>query len=297
VSAGEGRLPYRGYETWYRVVGDREEPGKLPLLCLHGGPGGTHDYLEPLEAMAGTGRRVVFYDQLGCGRSDLPDDPSLYTVELFVDEVGEVRRGLELDRLHLFGNSWGGMLAMEYALTQPDGLASLVLASAPASIPQWVEETGRLRAQLPQAVQDTLQRHEEAGTTEDPEYVEACLEFYRRHVCRTDPWPECVLRSFEFIERHGLVYRTMNGPSEFHVTGTLREWSVVEGLGEIDVPTLVVTGEHDEATPAVNRTVADGIPGAESVIYPNASHMAHVEDTEGYVRLLDDFLTRVEARL
>jgi proline-specific peptidase len=278
-------------------VGKREEPGKLPLLCLHGGPGGTHDYLEPLEAMAETGRRVVFYDQVGCGRSDLPDDPSLYTVELFVDEVGEVRRGLELDRLHLFGNSWGGMLAMEYALTRPEGVASLVLASAPASIPQWVEETGRLRAQLPPEVQDTLRRHEEAGTTADPEYAAACDEFYRRHVCRTDPWPECVLRSFEFIERHGLVYRTMNGPSEFHVTGSLRHWSVVERLGEIDLPTLVVTGEHDEATPAVNRTVADGIPGAESVIYPDASHMAHVEDTEGYVRLLDDFLTRVEAQL
>jgi proline-specific peptidase len=297
VSTAEGRLPFRGFETWYRVVGEREEPGKLPLLCLHGGPGGTHDYLEPLEAMAETGRRVVIYDQLGCGRSDLPDDPSLYTVELFVDEVGEVRRGLGLDRIHLFGSSWGGMLAMEYALTKPEGVAGLVLASAPASIPQWVEETGRLRAQLPQEVQDTLRRHEEAGTTHDPEYVEACVEFYRRHVCRADPWPECVLRSFEFIERHGLVYRTMNGPSEFHVTGTLRHWSVVDRLGEIDLPTLVVTGEHDEATPAVNRTVADAIPGAESVIYPDASHMAHVEDTDGYVRLLDDFLTRVEAQL
>ena len=293
----EGRVPFRGYHTWYRVVGDAEEDGKLPLLCLHGGPGGTHDYLEPLEAVAETGRRVAFYDQLGCGRSDLPDDPSFYTLELFVDEVGLVRDELGLERVHLFGNSWGGMLAMECALTRPSGLASLVLASSPASIPQWVEETGKLRAQLPQEVQDTLRRHEEAGTTDDPEYEEACTVFYERHVCRADPWPECVLRSFDFIAKHGLVYHTMNGPSEFHVTGTLREWSVVDRLGEIDVPTLVVTGEHDEATPAINRTVSEGIRGAESVIYPNASHMAHVEDTPGYVRLLDDFLSRVEARL
>jgi L-proline amide hydrolase len=293
-AAQEGFVPFRGHRTWYRVVGEVEEPGKLPLLCLHGGPGGTHDYIEPLEGMAATGRRVVFYDQLGCGKSDLPDDLSLWTVELFVEEVGVVREALGLDRVHLFGNSWGGMLAMEYALTQPAGLESLVLASAPASIPQWVEETGRLRARLPADVQAVLDRHEAAGTTDDAEYTEAAMVFNRRHVCRVDPWPDCVLRSFDFIERHGVVYRTMNGPSEFHVTGTLREWSVVDRLGEIDVPTLVVTGEHDEATPAINRTVAEGIPGAESVILADASHMAHVERTEDYLRLLDVFLGRVE---
>jgi proline-specific peptidase len=293
----EGRIAFRGFETWYRIVGEEEDAGKLPVLLLHGGPGGTHDYLEPLEALAATGRRAIFYDQLGCGQSDLPDDPSLFTVDLFVDEVGAVRDALGLDRVHLFGNSWGGMLAMEYALTKPPGLASLVLASSPASIPQWIEETGRLRARLPQDVQDTLTRHEDAGTTDSPEYEEACMVFYKRHVCHAGEWPECVLRSFDFIERHGLVYRTMNGPSEFHVTGTLKNWSVVDRLGEIRVPTLVVTGEHDEATPAINRTVSEAIPGAESVIYPDASHMAHVEDTDGYVRLLDRFFSSVEAEV
>jgi L-proline amide hydrolase len=290
----EGYVPFRGYRTWYRVVGEAEEPGKLPLLCLHGGPGGTHDYLEPLEGMAETGRRAIFYDQLGCGKSDLPDDSSLWTVELFVEEVGVVREALGLDRVHVFGSSWGGMLAMEYALTQPSGLASLVLASSPASMPQWVEETGRLRAQLPADVREVLDRHEAAGTTHEPEYARATEVFYKRHVCRTEPWPRCVNRSFEFIAKHGVVYRTMNGPSEFHVTGTLRDWSVVDRLGEIRVPTLVVTGEHDEATPAINRTVTEGIPGAESVIVPDASHMAHVEQTDDYLRLLDDFLSRVE---
>lgn len=293
----EGRIPFRGFQTWYRIVGEGDGAGKLPVLLLHGGPGGTHDYLEPLEQLIATGRRAIFYDQLGCGQSDLPDDPSLFTVDLFVDEVSAVRGALELDRVHLFGNSWGGMLAMEYALTQPAGLASLALASAPASIPQWIEETAKLRAELPRDVQETLSRHEEAGTTASPEYEEACMVFYKRHVCRADEWPECVLRSFEFIERHGLVYRTMNGPSEFHVTGTLKTWSVIHRLGDIRVPTLVVTGEYDEATPAINRTVSKGIPGAESVIYPNASHMAHVEDTDGYVRLLDRFFSRVEAEL
>ncbi len=186
---------------------------------------------------------------------------------------------------------------MEYALTRPRGLESLILASSPASIPQWVEETGKLRAKLPQAVQDVLDRHEAAGTTDDPEYEEAAMVFYKRHVCRVEPWPDCVLRSFQFIAEHGVVYHTMNGPSEFHVTGNLRHWSVVGRLPEIQAPTFVVTGEHDEATPAINKTVAEGIPGAESVIYPGASHMAHVEDTEGYVRLLDEFLSRVEQRV
>ena len=149
----EGHIPYAGGETWYRIVGDGEEPGKLPLLCLHGGPGAPHDYLEPLEQLATTGRRVVFYDQIGCGRSWVEKPADFWTVELFVAEVQAVRDALGLDRTHLFGSSWGGMLAMEYALTQPAGLASLVLSSSPASIPLWEEETGRLRRELPDEAQ------------------------------------------------------------------------------------------------------------------------------------------------
>ena len=295
MTVAEGRLPFSGHEVWYRIVGDGEDAGKLPVLLLHGGPGATHDYLESLEALAETGRRAIFYDQLGCGRSDLPDDPSLYTVGLFVEEVGTVRRELGLERLHLFGNSWGGMLGMEYALTQPAGLASLVVASSPSSMEQWVSETARLRRELPRDVQEALDLHEAAGTTDSQEYTDACLVFYKRHVCRLDEWPDYVMRSFEFLDRHGLVYRTMNGPSEFHVTGTLRHWDITGRLGEIRVPTLVVSGEHDEATPAINRTVSGAIPGARSKILPGCSHMAHVEDPEGYVRLLDGFFSEVEA--
>jgi proline-specific peptidase len=296
MTVTEGYVPFRGYRTWYRIVGEGEDEGKLPVLYLHGGPGGTHDYLEPLEAMAETGRRAIFYDQIGCGKSDLPDDPSLWQVETFVDELAEVRRHLGLDRLHIFGNSWGGMLAMEYALTQPTGVTSMIVASSPASIPQWVAEANRLRSLLPEDVQETLTRHEEAGTTDSPEYEQACLVFYHRHVCRLDEWPDCVLRSFAFIEEHGVVYKTMNGPSEFHVIGPLKDWDITGRLGEIRIPTLVITGEHDEATPAINQTVSSGIRSSESVIYPGASHMAHVEDPHGYMRVLDGFLTRIEAR-
>jgi L-proline amide hydrolase len=286
----EGSIPFRGFQTWYREEGATED-GKLPVLCLHGGPGAAHDYLEPLFGLAQTGRRTVLYDQVGCGKSATPPQALDWTVELFVGEVDAVRDALGLERVHVFGNSWGGMLAMEYALTQPDGLASLVLASSPSSIPQWVEETGKLRAQLPQDVQDTLTRHEEAGTIHDPEYVAACMVFYERHVCRIVPFPDYVNRSFDQI---GEVYETMNGPSEFHVVGTLREWDITKRLGEVQVPTLVVTGEHDEATPAINRTASQGIPGAESVILDGCSHMAHVEETHKYLALLDRFFSRVE---
>jgi L-proline amide hydrolase len=291
----EGTVAFRGYRTWYRVVGEGEDPGRLPLLALHGGPGMSHDYLEPLAAVAETGRRVIFYDQLGgAGRSDQPHAPEMWTVELYKDELATVIHELHLGRYHLFGSSWGGMLAMEHALTQPKGLASLTIASSPASMRQWVAEANRLRTELPPEVQRTLLEHEEAGTTTDPAYVEAMLVFYRRHVCRSEPWPECITRAFERLEAHPEVYNTMNGPSEFHVTGTIRDWDIIERLGEIRVPTLVTSGEFDEATPAINETVHRGIRGSESVIFPHCSHVAFVEEPDRYMAVLTAFLDRVE---
>ncbi len=296
VPTREGSIPFRGHHVWYRIVGDHEEPGKFPLLTLHGGPGAAHDYLEPLEALAGTGRRVIFYDQLGCGKSSQPHDPSLWTVNLYVEEVGVVRRALGLERMHLLGQSWGGMLAMEYALTQPRGLVSLTIASSPASIPQWVAEANRLRTQLPPEVEKTLLKHETAGTTADPAYEEAMLVFYRRHVCRLEPWPECVMRTFAQLTQNPEVYHTMNGPSEFHVTGTLKTWNIVDRLGEVRIATLVTSGRYDEATPAVAETVHRGIAGSEWVIFEHSSHMAHVEEPEKFLNVLDGFLSRIETR-
>jgi len=292
----EGFVPFRGFKVWYQIVGDHDEPGKLPLMCLHGGPGATHDYLEPLEEMAQTGRRVIFYDQLGNGNSDHPHDPAMWTIALFVDELGVMRRALELDRVHLLGQSWGGMLAMEYALTQPKGLASLIVADSPASIPQWVAEANRLRAALPVETQQTLLKHEEAGTTDSPEYGEAMLVFYRRHVCRLDTWPDCLNRTFEKIQQNPGVYNTMNGPSEFHVIGTIKDWNIVDRLGEIRAPTLVIGGRYDEATPTITETVHRGIDGSEWVLFEQSSHVPHLEETERYMQVLDDFLNRVEAQ-
>jgi L-proline amide hydrolase len=291
----EGFIPIHGYRTWYRIVGNGEEPGKLPLLALHGGPGASHDYLEPLEAMANTGRRVIFYDQLGGGNSDHPHNPSLWTVELFLEELDAVRKALALERLHLLGQSWGGMLGMEYALTQPDGLVSLTVADSPASIPHWVGEANRLRAQLPPEVQHTLLQHEQQGTTDSEEYQDTMLVFYRRHVCRVDPWPDCVMRTFDKLVQYPEVYNTMNGPSEFYVIGTLKTWDITERLHEINVPTLLLSGRYDEATPSIVETIHRSIPGSEWIIFENSSHMPHVEETDLYIQALSRFLTRVEA--
>jgi proline-specific peptidase len=290
----EGRIPYAGGETWYQIVGDGEQPGKLPLLCLHGGPGALHDYLEPLGALAETGRRVVFYDQIGCGKSWLEADPATWTVELYVSEVGAVRDALGLGRIHLFGSSWGGMLAMEYALTRPAGLASLILSSSPPSIPVWAEEANRLRHELPAEVQRVLDEHEAAGTIDSPEYEEATMEFYKRHVCRIDPWPDYVVRTFAGLQEHPDVYMTMQGPNEFVITGTLKNWDITGRLGEIDVPTLITAGRHDEFTPRQADALQRGIPGSELVTFEEGSHMQFAEEPERYCELVAGFLDRVE---
>jgi len=296
MPATEGFVAFHGYKVWYRIVGEHEAPGKLPVLCLHGGPGIPHDYLEPLETLAATGRRIIFYDQLGAGNSDHPHNPSLWTVPLFVEELGVVRQALGLEQVHILGQSWGGMLGMQYALTQPAGLASLIVADSPASMAQWVAEANRLRAELPAEVQNTLLKHEAAGTTDDPAYQAAMLVYYQRHLCRLNPFPECVNRAFDKLYADPEVYYTMNGPSEFHVTGVIRDWNIVDRLGEIRVPTLVISGRYDEATPAIAQTVHHGIAGSEWVLFENSAHLPHVEETQRFLQVAAQFLDRVESQ-
>jgi L-proline amide hydrolase len=292
--ATAGTIPYEDGKTWYRIVGDGEEPGKLPLVCLHGGPGALHDYLEPLATFAGTGRRVVFYDQIGCGKSWVEKPKNFWTVELFVREVQAVRDALGLDRIHLFGSSWGGMLAMEYALTRPSGLASLVLSSSPASIPLWEQETGRLRRELPEETQRVLDEEEAAGALDSPEYEAATMEFYKRHLCRVDPFPDHVQRTFKGLAEHPDVYMHMQGPNEFVITGTLKTWDITDRLGEIGVPTLITAGAHDEFTPVQAQRLNEGIPGSELVTFENSSHMQFTEEPERYREVVAAFLDRVE---
>jgi L-proline amide hydrolase len=286
---------FEGHQTWYRVIGDLGAGGPAPVVVLHGGPGATHDYLLSLTDLARGGRPVVFYDQLGCGSSThLPDrGAEFWTVDLFVRQLAALIEHLGIgERYHVLGQSWGGFLAQEHAFTKPPGLQSLVLSNTAASFPDFVAECNRLRALLPPEVEETLRRHEEAQTTDHPEYQEACLVFYSRHVCRLDPWPEEVIRSFTLLEEEPTVYHVMNGPSEFHVIGSIRDWHSTDRLHLIDVPALVISGRHDEATPKLQEALVTGLADSEQVILEDASHMPFWEQRDAYMGVVGDWLAR-----
>lgn len=294
IASREGRARFGAYETWYRVSGDLGT-GKTPIVILHGGPGVAHNYVDSYKLLAKQGRAVIHYDQLGCGNSTLLPDKGadFWTPQLFIDELENLVDHLGIrPAFHVLGQSWGGMLGAEYAVIRPKGLKSLTIANSPASMKLWVEEANRLRAGLPAAVQDALNRHEEAGTTDDPEYQQATIAFYERHVCRVVPFPPEVEESFAQVARNPTVYNTMNGPNEFFVIGTLKSWSIIDRLPAIDVPTLIVSGRHDEATPATVQPYKDGIKGSQWEIFENSSHMPHVEEKEKCMQVVGAFLDR-----
>ncbi len=294
ISVKEGFIPFRGYRTWYRVVGAGETKVKVPLLCLHGGPGMSHDYLETLEAIALTGRQVIFYDQLGCGNSDHPHNPALWGIDLFVDEIHHVRQALGLHYMHLLGQSWGGFLAQEYMLTRPAGIRSLILANSAASTWRWIAEANRLRAELPESIQQILTVHEEDGSTADPTYASATNVYYNRHLCRLNPMPECLQRSIEKLGQDPEVYNTMWGPSEFFCNGILQNWDIESRLSEIDLPTLILSGVYDESTIAINQHLQQSIRGSEWVLFEHSAHTPHLEETNKYLQVLDNFLSRMD---
>lgn len=281
----EGHIDVPGGQVWYKVVGSGES---VPLLTLHGGPGGGHDYLEPLNALASE-RPIVFFDQLGCGKSDTPDDVSLWRIDRFVDEVTAVRDALGLDRIHLLGHSWGGWLAIEYMLGAPSGVVSLTLASTSASIPQFVHEAGTLISELPREMAETMRRLEAKGDFENPEFEAGMMEFYKRQLCRLDPWPDPIMRSLENLDGN-IVYETMNGPTEFTVIGNMKDWNRIEKLSEIVAPTLITCGRYDELTPACSRTLRQGIMNSRMHVFERSAHMAHLEETESYLQILSEFL-------
>ncbi len=285
-------MPFRGYATWYRVTGQLSA-GTVPLVVVHGGPGATHDYLDRFRMLAGPERAVVHYDQLGCGRSThLPGaGASFWTVQLFLEELDALLSHLGIqDRYALLGQSWGGMLAAEHAVRQPAGLRALVIADSPASMATWVAEANRLRAELPEDVQRTLQQHEQAGTTDSPAYQQATELFYQRHVCRLRPMPEEVIYSFSQLAEDPTVYQAMNGPNEFYVIGSLRSWTIEDRLGSIRAPTLVISGRFDEATPLAVAPYVQNIPGARWELFAHSSHMPHVEETERCMAVVRAFL-------
>jgi L-proline amide hydrolase len=186
------------------------------------------------------------------------------------------------------------MLAMDHALDRPPGLLSVVAADSPADADAFARGAVALLDTLHPETKATILRHEEAGTTDDPEYAAAVQEFYTRYVCRLDPWPDELVRSFDAIEADPTVYGTLNGPSEFSVTGPLREWSIVERLGEIDVPLLLISGEFDEVRPDVVRVIDERVPNSQWVLFEGCSHTPHLEAPDRFLPTVEEFLERVE---
>jgi len=291
MKAREGYVDFRGYRTWYRFVGDLNSP-VTPLLALHGGPGSTHNYFGPLEGLA-TELPVVLYDQIGCGKSERPNDIE-WSVDVFRDEVAAVREHLGLERVHLLGTSWGGMLAQEHVLSGAIGVVSLILSSTLANLALWNEEQLKLRNALPPDVVEVLERHEAAGTFEDPEYEEAMGVYFDRHFYR-GPQPRPELEAMA-KGRAPDVYRAMQGPNEWTTTGALKGWDTRDRLHEIDVPTLVIRGRYDMCTEPIAVELVNGIRGAREVVLENSSHTPVLEETERYLRIVGEFTREAENR-
>ena len=295
----EGRVSFNGFSTWYQVTGS-PQPDGIPVILLHGGPGYPSFSMEPMEVLAKSNRAVVRYDQIGCGKSSLkgiPHDSSMFAVELFVRELETLIAELDLEEYVLLGHSWGGMLAIEFALTQPAGLRGLILYSTLASIVEFRVATEKLVTTLPEEIQATIRRSRITNDTESPEFKAAEHEYNRRFVCRLDPLPDCVQLSEAALASDNEVYKVMAGGSEFDSGGAmtpLENWDVRPRLKEISVPTLCISGEFDEATPEVMGTVANGISGAEWFLVPGASHSSHLEAPDLFYPVVEDFLNDLD---
>lgn len=278
-------VPVDGHEVIAYSFGSGEET----LFCLNGGPGLPCDYVRDCHSwLADRGYRVVAYDQLGCGRSDRPDDTSLWHIDRYIHEVETVRNTLDLGKVHLLGQSWGTFLATEYVLNYPDRIKTLILANGAGDIPHLVAELDRLRAALGSETIQMMLRHEAEGTLDHPEYQAAITILNYRHVCRLDEWPAPVKRSLD--DWNMAVYGTMQGPNEFTFTGNYKDWSRLADMHKITEPTLILCGMHDELTPACSMRMHNELPNSEIKVFKNSAHMPFYEEPETYFPLLLNFL-------
>ncbi|SDW20189.1 proline iminopeptidase-family hydrolase [Paenibacillus sp. CF384] len=290
MTTNEGYIEVPGGKVWYVQVGDK---GKTPLLVLHGGPGNVHDPLKSALSALADERPVIFYDQLGSGNSDRPEDPSLWHTDRFVEELACIREALHLDDVHVLGHSWGTMLASSYCIERrPIGIRSLILSSPCLSALRWKQDADRLLAQLPEEMQQVIAAHEAEGTTDSEAYGEAIKAYYNRHVCRLDPWPDIMAESRPKGNKE--VYLSMWGPSEFCPTGSLKTYDVTAQLHEIHAPTLFLCGRYDEATPEATQYYQSLVPGAKLHVFEESSHMGYLEETEAYLQVVRQFIRETE---
>lgn len=284
----EGFIETTHGRTWYSIHG--KDKNGIPLILVHGGPGASHYYLEPLKKLAEE-RPVIFYDQLGCGNSREIINKSFMNVEYYVDELEKLIAELNFNEYHLWGNSWGAMLITEFiSAKKPTNIKSIILSGAYLKTKLWIDDQINYIRQLPDSIKIIIENSEESGDFNNPKYQEAMNIYYKKHVCRLEQWPECLNKAFENFGTE--VYNAMWGPSEFTVNGTLKNADVIDKFARINIPILLTCGEYDESTPAANQYFASLNSYAKVIVIKDASHEHHLEKTDEYLYICREFLNR-----
>jgi len=301
LSGGSRMIPVETpkgtFNVWVKRIGNNP---RVKVLILHGGPGMGHEYLEGVDSyFPGAGIEYYHYDQLGSHLSDQPDDPDLWTIPRFVEEVEQVRvaLGLDKDDFYLYGHSWGGLLAIEYALKYQEHLKGLIVSNMMSSIPAYNEYAEKvLEPQMDQEALAEIKLMEAEGNTDDPRYMDLLMEnHYRHHILRMPPeqWPDCVMRSFQHVNPQ--VYVLLQGPSELGASGRLEHWDRSGDLGKITVPTLVIGARYDTMDPAHMEWMAGQFPKGRYLYCPKGSHLAIYDDQQTYFEGLIGFIEDVDA--
>jgi proline iminopeptidase len=289
--------PKGNFNVWTKTFGQHPT---VKLLLLNGGPGATHEYFECMESfLPKENVEFIYYDQLGCGNSDKVTDTSLWDLDRYVEEVEQVRKALQLtnENFYLLGHSWGGILAMQYTLKYQQNLKGLIISNMMSSCPDYGKYANEVLAkQFDPAVLDSIREIEAAGDFSNPKYMELLMpHFYAKHICRIplDQWPEPVNRSFSKINQS--LYVTMQGPSEFGISGKLVHWDVKDQLPKIKIPTLTIGGTYDTMDPGHMKWMSTQVQNGESLICPKGSHMSMYDDQQVYFSGLIRFLKAVDA--
>ena len=288
LKPGEGYINVTGGKVWYKIVGSGD---KTPLLLLHGGPGVPSYYLNPMEAL-GDERPVIFIDQLGCGRADRITDTTLMTIPAYLTELKEIHDALGLKDYYIFGHSWGSIYETEYYFVHPEGIKGLILSGPALDIHRWSKDADTLIATLPDSIQKAIRINEKNGTFDSPEYQAAVNYYYGLYLARKQPWSSDI--DSAFLQAGMNVYLHMDGPSEFTLSGNLRDYDATGKLGNIKVPTLFIGGEFDEARPGTVRYYASLVPGAQVAIIPDAGHLSMQDNPEANNKAVRDFLHSIE---
>ncbi len=290
LPVGEGFIKVEGGNVWYKVTGTGKS---IPLILLHGGPGIPSYYFKPIDDL-GSKRQIITYDRLGCGRSDRITDTTLMTVDHYVEELKQLVDQLGLNEFYLLGHSWGAILGTEYYLKYPAGVKALILSSPSISTPLWEIDADILIASLPDSVQTAIRNNEKNKTYDDPEYQQAIQIYYEHFLARKLPWSAEMEIGHEQMAEN--IYMYMSGPSEFTITGTLKNYDITNRLGEIKIPVLFMCGEFDEARPSTVKYFTSLVTGAKFKMIKGSAHLTMHDKPKESNQAVIDFLNNLEKK-